>query len=156
MQIDENTIYFESGDIYDYLFDNRIVTYIKTISDDEYVVVDYVWLKKITDTDEFYRFLQSLKMTHYIENVNDCDDFSKAFYVFARSKFKSEITNKKSPTIGEFFYFKNGDQSSMGHALNIIIVKKGEKLDLVFYEPQLCRIVKLSIEEINSGFFYAF
>lgn len=100
-------------------------------------------------------FLFQLNSNEWKTEENDCDDFAVAAF-FLMSFLHHNTAHKVSQTglaFGEFHYMRADGQ---GHAINVAIAREGEKLSLVFYEPQTYSIVELSKEEIESCVFWRF
>lgn len=83
----------------------------------------------------------------YVDEAEDCDDFSRfcagyASYVYKNAKSRVPGT---ALCFGEFGFIRDADKQA--HAINIAIVVEKGAYDVVFYEPQTCQLIDLSPSE---------
>lgn len=101
-------------------------------------------------------FISSMGTSGYKSSENDCDDYARAAAFFMGFLHHNTV-HKISDTgiaFGEFYYTKAG---AGGHAINVFLVhEEGNKVKILFYEPQTCSIVILSKEEIESCEYWRF
>lgn len=117
------------------------------ILDREYGLPSEKWIESY-----FYPLFWKEFSTTYRSESNDCDDFAG----HARSlvqKLNNQTSNvgKRAVAFGECHY-----QTDRGthHAINFAIVKKNDKHEVIFFEPQNGFVVKLSEKEFNSIWFW--
>lgn len=93
-----------------------------------------------------WSFLTFFKLTTWIEESHDCDDFARLASAFAQ--ILHVLTPGRPPAtalaLGEFWYMQD---SGGGHAINIVLIDE----EVVTYEPQTRRVVELSDTEKKSG-----
>jgi hypothetical protein len=121
------------------------------IADLNYELPSEAWVTEKFPTI-LWDFVHDLKQTKYIEEANDCDDFSKMAAAFAHL-LHSNTPNRAKRTglaFGEFYYNINGD-SKQGHAINFALARaKSGNIVLLFFDPQTSKIVKLNKLELES------
>lgn len=118
------------------------------ILDKEYGLPTKAWIESY-----FYPKFWAKHSSKYQSESNDCDDFAGA----ARS-FSQELNNatpnvgKRALAFGELHYVKDMGPNKDGvhHAINFAIVKKDDKLDVIFFEPQNGFVIKLNEAEKAS------
>ena len=134
-----------TGDsIYELLLAKGISSRAITVLDDDYrlparsvIVEDFA-----KAFDDLKSFLGTRK---YIKNARDCDKFAMlAHWLFTEIHAQSDHQSK-GVAFGQFGYIR--DAVWTGHQINFAIV---ENKELVFFEPQTCRLVELSKSEFNS------
>jgi hypothetical protein len=126
------------------------------VSDTQYIVPSEDWVRN-KFPDLLLNFQKELKITSYIEESNDCDDFAKMAASFARMANSNTPSSKKyGITVGEFIYRPDGlDQRY--HAINIIVAyTKENKLQVLFFDATTMQFKTLSKDEINSCNFWIF
>ena len=119
------------------------------LTDDNFALVDYYWFH--------HTFLPSVKkrLPKYSESF-DCDNFSGSVVLFAQWLHNyTKCFNCDSVAVGELYYSVEGSLKE-GHALNIILYKKGDKYLYEFYDINMTSRVVLTKKEINSVFFIRF
>ena len=86
----------------------------------------------------------------YDIDATNCESFS------FQSHFASQEIEGKNVAFGVFFYKPTiTGKGGAGHAVNIIAVNDGDKISVLFWEPQTSKFVNLSKDEIGScSFFY--
>jgi hypothetical protein len=139
-------------EIYRFFNENKVYAENTSVADAEYSLCSERWIRDSINL-KFDGFLHKMDMTKYAVNANDCDDFARAFTVFIKFEFKRAVDNPTSSvSVGEFYYVR---KVGGPHAINFIIaLDENKNKVLLFYEPQLKSFLKLTKEEISSGFFY--
>ena len=118
-------------------------------SDARYMLPTEEWF--VSKFPAFLRDFQfDLRQLSWAAEANDCDDFAKMAAAFA--KLLHANTAGRAPVtslaIGEFYYTKDSGEF---HAINFAIVRVAAgQYKILFLEPQSCKIIKLSKEEIAS------
>ncbi len=113
--------------------------------DSNYAVPTLSWVKGAFSKD-WRDFVGMLKVADYAPSANDCDDFARLAATLAQV---CHHRTKGHPTdtglaFGEIWY-----QSPQGlHAINVFVF--GKDLELGFYEPQACKVVTLTEQEMKS------
>lgn len=137
----------------DFMLDNDIES-ISVAADANYSLVAEKWIRGAASY-EFEKFLFKVDMADYKSNINDCDDFARAFTVFSKFYFRKSLKDKSNLNpcaVGEFYYNKAG----MGpHAINFVVaLDENKKPKLLFFEPQTREFISLTKEEKKSCFFF--
>ena len=130
------------------------------VADSDYDLPSAKWFSK-TFPKALLKFWRKNKLVKYdfrgrryifkwTLGVMDCDNAAAmAFSLAGVLNFKER---KKNPlAVGEFWYVRGDGRGA--HAINCALIQ-GRRL--IFLEPQTCRQVKLSVEEIQSCYFYRF
>ena len=122
------------------------------VFDDFYVPCDSSFVFSRVSNAAFNFFVKD--GVNYRSNTFDCDDFSIAAMVLAKREylFLNKDNRPVNLTFGEFAYFVNGDPKRV-HEVNLFITKDRE---VKFFEPQLQKIVQLSLEEKASCIYWRF
>jgi hypothetical protein len=98
--------------------------------------------------DAFRRELQAAHLQRYQPGVWDCDDFSREAWNFAqRCHANTPHGLSTGLAFGMCIYSRDVGGS---HAINIYLVKSGEKYIIRFWEPQQAADLRLSQKEIQS------
>lgn len=103
-----------------------------------------------------FEFLTSFKSSEWMSEENDCDNFSSMSFSFAQILHHNTGYKLKNTSLafGEFYYTK--EESGEGHAINIFVVFTNNQYNILFYEPQLQKIITLSRLEKNNCLFLRF
>lgn len=131
------------------------VTQFAFFADEKYSLPSESWIAN-EYSQALNSFLTSFKTSDYILEENDCDNFASMSFSFAQILHHNtpQKTAKTSLAFGEFWYIR---KEGGGHAINVFAVWDGEnKYRIVFYEPQLQKIVQLTREEIATVRYYRF
>ena len=148
-----SSVTISMGELHEYLEKSEINPKARIAADPEYSLVSEKWIRDAA-TFNFTKFLDKLDMLEYNSNVNDCDDFARAFTLFSKFYFRKSLKNKNmnSCAVGEFYYLRtNGSY----HAINFMIVlDENRNRKILFYEPQTGNFVNLTKDEIGSCVFY--
>lgn len=130
-KLDENFIFSSRCDI---------------IVDKVYLIPNKRWL-----TTVFIPFFQEYKSKNKIDykaGRADCDDFA----MHARLCAQSLGVDGQSVAFGLYFY-RTAELS--GHAINLVPVLNEDKIELLFFEPQLNKQIELSLDQkANCVFWY--
>jgi hypothetical protein len=112
------------------------------VPDISYAIPTEEWIE-----DQYTPYLKSFilknKLVWSKDSENDCDKYSQYGVTVGHiMHYKAKGKPKETAlSIGEFMYMP----TATGHALNFFIATdKNKKLKLVFYEPQLQRIIELN------------
>jgi hypothetical protein len=85
----------------------------------------------------------------YEVDATNCESFS------FQSHFASQEMENVNIAFGVFFYMPDKNTGKIGHAINIIEVNDGDRVNIAFWQPQTSKFIQLSKEEIAScSFFY--
>lgn len=145
MTSDELTAFLES---------KGIATRYKVIVDDHYDLPDKQQLFG-EFADDYWKNLQSLGLTNYSTDRNDCDKFS--LYLMAMAKMAHGLSTDRSTgiAIGMIGYEQNALNSlPVPHSIACAVVNVNNERQLAFFEGQYPpREVLLSDDEIQSIFF---
>lgn len=143
----------DSVDITNLINKNNINTKSYFFGDFYYYLPNKHWV-----FNEFAKSLDSL--LNFLNNntpnsaSNDCDDFARAGAFLAQTLHsRTSPDSNAGLAIGEFWYKKD---SGVAHAINIIVVRDYENLQLLFLEPQTGKEIILTENEKNSCFFWRF
>lgn len=117
------------------------------ISDDYKTLVDQEWIEKVF-IPAFWDAKQKDGISYRSERA-DCDDFA----LFALNVARKLPVGKYSPSIGLYSFIRDDGQS---HAINIFLLRDGENIKIVYFEPQADKIVTLTETERNNCKFYYF
>lgn len=123
------------------------------MNDDTYALVDTKWLEK-DFSSYFNKVIKKTKKGNY---PFDCDDFVRLFrHELQLSHIKGKVESQ-SYLIGEIHYVDvKQDDIEIRHALcGVFSVQEGN-LILLFFEPQECKFVALSEEQVESIYFLRF
>lgn len=128
------------------LIDRKIPYDVIYVVDSSYVFPTLEWVEG-PFSDGLSKFLGDW-VAYYRAERSDCDDFADAAAFYARGAHRfTEGQEGVAIAFGEFYY--NPD-SGGSHATNCFFTKVNDALELMFYEPQTQKIVKLSPTEIAS------
>ena len=137
------------------LVTNNILNFVgRLFADDAYVLPDPRWIEE-QFLPNFTSFTKALGIDKYQPEINDCDDMARTGAFFGHYLFKKTFPDYKKPlAMGEFWYEKEipGVTNNTGHAINFFVVfnKADKTIGLVFFDPQMNSIVKLSQTEMAS------
>lgn len=128
--------------------------YCSVMTDVVYVCPSLRWVKG-SFAQAFASFKNQLGNNTWVEEENDCDDFSRfaaffAQYLHHNTKNKIE---KTSLAFGEIWYVRDAGDD---HRINIFLYRENEVMKVGFFEPQTCKIVTLSDYEKQNCKFYQF
>lgn len=127
--------------------DAKITTRFIYIPDEEYYLVTEDWVKQMYE--EFVKDAFYSKTLLYRAGGNDCDDFADYCRVFAKRYFNLNSKVKLAITFGEFAYRPSfGD----GHVINVFLIKKDNKIQIKFLEPQSGNKIELKDLEKKDSF----
>jgi hypothetical protein len=102
---------------------------------------------------KYWQWLASLKLTKWVHRW-DCDNFAEAFKMFSCGYYQQQIeSNAEGIGIGIVHYKairRAENNTSGGHAINVIFINNNNDLDIIFIEPQNGKILNLTEEEKNS------
>lgn len=134
--------------IYNFLFGCGIDPSIAPIQlpDDRYMLPAKSWI-----AGEFAEALQwdqeKLGLSRYVYSKNNCNKFARHAKDFAdRCHLATESPDDTALAFGEFWYVTD---AGPGHCINCAVCRENAELELVFFEPQSCRLVNLSKKEIS-------
>lgn len=98
----------------------------------------------------WFEYRKRNKLVYDVDATN-CESF--AF----QAHFASQELEGKNITFGVFFYVPDeNDKRNIGHAVNILLINIGDKIEIHFFEPQTGKFIDLSFTEITSCDFYYF
>ena len=137
-----------------HLATNGIIPSLSMYSDRNYAVPSKNWVAGAF-SDSFFSFKQQLASSNWTAEENDCDDFAR-FSAFFAQYLHHNTPNKLKNTALSFGEFLYETKELQGHAINIFLYREQEKVKIGFYEPQTCKIVILTKEEIESCYFIKF
>jgi hypothetical protein len=101
---------------------------------------DRAWIEG-TFPSSYASFLAGVKGAGFTGPV-DCDDHTRAASLCAQ-------LIKPGLAVGEYMYHH---RSGKAHALNVAVVKgTGDRLELVFWEPQTMHVVAMTKDEVENG-----
>jgi len=103
-----------------------------------------------TFSEAWFRLMNGLGLSYKAESY-DCDDFAKLAAAYAQI-LHGRTHRDSGLAFGEFWYSRG---SGGKHAINVAVVYGG-KYELLFFEPQNCKQVRLSKQEIQSCQFVRF
>lgn len=83
----------------------------------------------------------------YDPNTDNCQDFSLYCHLAAQG-----IEKNRGVAVGVFFYVRDIDNKA--HAINIILINDGQKINVALFEPQTNQFVQLSKTEIASCIYW--
>jgi hypothetical protein len=115
-----------------------------TMMDEDYNCPTREWVQNEFST-AYWNNLKSLGLENYVSEGNDCDDFARLAWAMA-SVCNARTQPRKGITFGIFCYVTRED---VGHAINVFVTGDGH---VRFWEPQTCREVALTPDEISSCF----
>ncbi len=124
------------------------------LPDGKYLIPTLRWIEN-DFSKGLWQFQNEMGISTWSAESNDCDKFAIA------ASFYAKWLNHSSPNrniaaglaIGELYYLKGG-VNGQGHAINFIVTLVGDSLQIVFYEPQLRRVVSLSETERGRVMFW--
>jgi hypothetical protein len=121
--------------------------------DKNYVLTTREWIQ-IEFSAGLSAFQFQMGINNWNAESNDCDKFASATTFYAKWLNHSTPNRKvlASLACGEVYYTQQ--KNSQNHAINFFIVKSGEELKILFYEPQTKRFVTLTQAEIFSIYFW--
>jgi hypothetical protein len=126
----------------------------KVLADSVYSLPTREWISTTysTSLDKFFFSLGNLK---WAEDSHDCDNFAVGGLFWAQQLHASMYakTGKSGLAVGEFWYTRD---DLVNHAINIFIIFEDNQYKLVFYDPQLFKIVQLSDVEQFNALYYRF
>lgn len=122
------------------------------IPDAKYVMPTVGWIER-EFSHGLFGFQHALGIATFENEAGDCDDFSQAaaFYAKWLNRVSPNRNTEAGLAVGELYYIKD---SGGGHAINFIVTLIGDRIQIVFYEPQLRRIVSLSEAERGRVMFW--
>lgn len=83
------------------------------------------------------------------ERKNDCDNFARAYCVYAQESHAETDSDSEACAVGEFCYIR---EDGVAHAIVLAFTDKGP----IFIEPQTTREIILTPKEVLSCFRVSF
>ena len=141
-----------SQQLQEFLTESGIQPFTVLIADDNYSLPDPQWI--LNDFANALRSFQlAMETATYMPEKNDCDNFTRGAAYFADVLHSRTRDVQTAICFGEFWYTLD---AGGGHAINIAVVKNGDVMELMFFEPQTLMQLTLSKTEIESCYAYRF
>ena len=124
-----------AAELFDLLIQNHVESSKFIILDESYLIPKKSWFFG-PFADSLRDNLFALGVSSWKPEVNDCDSFAVAGRHWANVLHARSTNIEAGISIGEFYYYKNVDEMTDKHAINIAVVDNEGKLEVVFMEPQ--------------------
>jgi len=149
---ESSKVEISSEELKGFMEDNMVSVFVSLTADKCYNLSSMKWLRDV-ESEKFYDFLNYSGMLRYKLEINDCDDFARAFTFFCKREYRLSNRNIRcSIAVGEFYYIT---EKNKNHAVNFVIVLNSNRdKELLFYDPQLMKFVDLTVKERSSCYFY--